>query len=277
MPSPDVWTAPGHDLFAGRTDTVDGWYRFTEGPTRDPKGGVYFSDLVKKKIFHWRPGQGVRTVREGEATNGLAGGPDGALYGREPYDRRVVRIGADGSSTPIAERFDGKRFNSCHDLWVDAEGGVYFTDPMYSKDRAREQDGEHVYYVPPGGAPVRVIDDLVRPNGIVGTTDGKTLYVVDDGVQKTYRYSIEGPGELAGKALFAAAGADGITLDEAGRVYMVHDQVLVLSPAGEKVATLDMPFHPTNVTFGGPQRDLLVVTGKWVVSLVPTNVKGDVR
>ena len=276
VPDPDVWAKPGVDLFEG-FDTVDGFYRFTEGPAADAKGGLYFSDYVKQAIFYRSAKGEVKTVREGTSTNGLALGPDGTLYACEPLKRRVVRVDSEGALHEVAAEYAGKRFNSCNDLWVDSEGGIYFTDPLYSKDRAREQDGEHVYYVPKGGAPRRVIDDLVRPNGIVGSADGKLLYVVDDGRQQTYRYPVIGPGELGPGVKVFAAGADGLALDAEGRIYVVEETVLVFDPDGDKLAELDMPFLPTNLTFGGPKGNLLFVTGKWVVFVIETKTRGDGR
>jgi len=274
VPGPDVWTAEGVDLWTGAHRTVDGWYRFTEGPTRDPKGGVYFSDLVSKKIYRWDPSGAVKTLREGEATNGLYVSSDGTLYGCEPYARRVVRIDAKGASHSVAERYQGHRFNSCNDLWVDPKGGIYFTDPLYSKDRAKDQDGEHVYYVPASGQVRQVTKDLVRPNGIIGTPDGSHVFVVDDGVGKTYRYRVEASGDLAEKTLFTAHGADGLALDAQGRLYMVGETVMVFNEAGSKVADFDFPFRPTNVAFGGKDRRLLFVTGKWVVHILTMKVRG---
>ncbi len=274
MPEPDIWTADGVDLFTGQVRTVSGWYRFTEGPARDLEGGVYFSDLVGKQIYHWRTDGQVELVRAGEPTNGLATGPDGTLYGCEPYQRQVVRIDKAGSSHVLCDAFDEKPFNSCNDLWVDAAGGVYFTDPLYSKDRERHQGGDYVFYLPKGGPPKRVAADLVRPNGIVGTPDGKHLYVVDDGATKTWRYDIGAQGELTNKTLFVEAGADGMALDAQGRVYLVAETVLVFSPKGDKVAELDMPLRPTNLTFGGADNKLLFVTGKWVVYIIEMKVAG---
>lgn len=274
LPAPDLWTAPGVDLFAGGTDTVDGWYRFAEGPSPDPKGGVFFSDLVGESIYHWDPDGDVSRLRQGEATNGLSVAPDGTLYGCEPFARQVVRIDPQGHSHPIAKAFDGQPLNSCNDLWADPVGGVYFTDPLYSKDRKKFQDGEHVYYVPKQGAPIRVINDLVRPNGIVGTPDGLQLYVVDDGEGKTWRYDIETPGLLSHKQLVVEAGADGVALDAEGRVYLVTDVVLIFDAHGKKVGEIKPPFRPTNVSFGGKDGKKLFITGKWVVHIIEMKVAG---
>jgi len=278
LPEPDVELEPGVDLLTGEVETVSGWYRFTEGPAADLSGGVYFSDYVQQRIYHRAADGEVTVLREGTPSNGLSVGPDGTLFACEPTERRVVRLDAEGQAHEVTGRYAGKRYNSCNDLWVDPAGGVYFTDPMYSKDRAREVDGEHVYYVPPGGEPVRVIDDLVRPNGVVGTADGELLFVVDDGAHATYRYEIEAPGQLGARTKLADRGHDGITVDEAGRIYVVdEDEVLVLSPTGARLGALEMPFRPTNVTFAGEGRGDLIVTGKWVVHVISTKTRAGDR
>ncbi len=270
MPAPDVTGALAAHV-TGPASTVDGWYRFSEGPTRAPNGDVFFSNLPSRTIHRWHTGGDVETVRDdGEMTNGLAVGPDGVLYVCEPYRRRVIAI--DGDTTRVvADAYDGAILNSPNDVWVSARG-VYFTDPRYSKDREMKQDGEHVYFVAHGSSEVvRVANDLVRPNGIVGTDDA--LFVADDGVGKTFRYDIAADGTLSNRTLAADAGADGLTLDEDGRLYVVTERVEVFD-GGARVATIETPFRPTNVTFGGEDRRTLFITGKWVVHRVPLDVAG---
>lgn len=270
VPSPEI-TGALASMVTGPASTVDGWYRFSEGPARAANGDVFFSNLPSRTIHRWHTDDRVETVRDdGEMTNGLAVGPDGVLYACEPYRRRVVAI--DGDQTRVvADAYGGAALNSPNDVWVGAKG-VYFTDPRYSKDREMKQDGEHVYFVAHGSSDVvRVTTDLVRPNGIVG--DGSALFVVDDGAGKTYRYEVADDGTLSDRTLAADAGADGLTLDEDGRLYVVTDRVEVFAE-GERVATIETPFRPTNVTFGGADRRTLFVTGKWVVTRIPLSVRG---
>ncbi|MEQ8566831.1 MAG: SMP-30/gluconolactonase/LRE family protein [Deltaproteobacteria bacterium] len=270
VPSPEV-TGALESLVRGSPSTVDGWYRFSEGPTRARAGDVYFSNLPSRTIHRWHVDGHVETVRDdGEMTNGLAVGPDDVLYVCEPYLRRVVALEG-GETRVVADRYDGKILNSPNDVWVHPRG-VYFTDPRYSKDREMQQDGEHVYFVAHGSSDVvRVTDDLVRPNGVVGTADA--LFVADDGVGKTYRYDIAADGTLSNRALAANAGADGLTLDADGRLYVVAEVVEVFED-GERVGTIDTPFRPTNVTFGGADGRTLFITGKWVVNTIEMSVRG---
>ena len=115
---------------------------------------------------------------------------------------RLVSIDIDGKLTVLADKYDNKAFNSLNDLWIDPKGGIYFTDPRYGRSAKTEQDGEHVYYLSADGKKlIRVIDDMVKPNGLIGTANGKVLYVADPGADKTYVYSIKKDGTLSDKKL----------------------------------------------------------------------------
>ncbi len=114
-----------------------------------------------------------------------------------------------------------------------------------------EQDGFHVYYLSPDRKPLRrVIGDLVKPNGVVGTADGKRLYVTDAGDGKTYVYRIQDDGSLADRKLIAPVGADGMTMDEQGNLYLARNAVHVYRPDGKKLAEIAVPEAPSNVCFG---------------------------
>ena len=142
----------------------------------------------------------------------------------------------------LADKYDGKKFNSPNDLWIDPKGGVYFTDPRYGNREGMEQDGEHVYYLTPDRKTViRVINDMVRPNGLIGTPNGKTLYVADDGAGKTYVYKINKDGTLTDKQLFAPEGSDGMTIDNKGNVYLTTKVVAVYNTKGEKIEEIPGP------------------------------------
>jgi gluconolactonase len=175
----------------------------------------------------------------------------------------------------LADRFGGRQFNSPNDLWIDPRGGVYFTDPRYGPQDGLEQDGFHVYYLPPDGKPlVRVVDNLVQPNGVVGTADGQRLYIADHGDSKTYVYRIQSDGRLAGRRQFASLGSDGMTLDERGNLYLTDRAVQVYSPEGEKITSLPIPESPANVCFGGRDRRTLYITARTSLYTLRMNVQG---
>ncbi len=175
----------------------------------------------------------------------------------------------------LADKYKGKKFNSPNDLWIDRKGGIYFTDPRYGRREEMPQDGECVYYLSGDRKQViRLIDDMVRPNGIIGTADGKRLYVADHGGKKTYVYKINKDGTLSDKHLFAEQGSDGMTLDSRGNVYLTGTEVTVYSTGGEKIASIEVPERPSNVCFGGKDKKTLFITARTSLYSLRMAVKG---
>jgi sugar lactone lactonase YvrE len=258
--------APGAKV----TELANG-FQFTEGPAMDNKGNVYFSDVRASRTYRWSPDGKVSLFRENTGSaNGLAFDAEGNLLACEGANGRVVAIGPGGNVTVVADTYQGKRFNQPNDLWIDPKGGVYFSDPIYSRGQ-KTQGGEHVYYVTPARKKViRVIDDMVRPNGLVGTPDGKTLYVADHGAGKTYRYKVNADGTLADKTLFVSNGSDGMKLDQAGNLYITADAVLVYNPAGRQIARIEVPQQPANVCFAGSGGTTLFITARSAIYAVET-------
>jgi hypothetical protein len=155
----------------------------------------------------------------------------------------------------VAESVTVNSLNQPNDLWIDPAGGVYFSDPIYGRAE-QKQDGECVYYVTPDRQKItRVIDDMVRPNGLVGTPDSKTLYVTDHAARQTYKYVIEQDGSLSQKSRFAPVGADGMKRDSEGNLYLAEKGILVYSSAGKHLETIDVPAHPLDLILCRPTRD----------------------
>ncbi len=185
----------------------------------------------------------------------------------------VVSYNRAGQKTVIASEFEGKRFNKPNDLWIDPKGGIYFTDPVYGSEFKVVQGGEHVYYILPDRKTViRVADDLQRPNGVVGTPDGKTLYVTDEKARTVWRYEIKDNGTLAGKTRFFSPTIDGMTLDSRGNVYITERLVIVVHPDGEEVQRIELPEMPANVCFAGPERKTLYMTARTSVYRIEMRV-----
>ncbi len=249
-------------------------FKFTEGPAFCPAdGSVYFTDVPQHQIYRWDPASGELSLflENTGAANGLYFADGQTLVMCAGGDRVLrARDIVSGESMVLADSFEGKKLNSPNDLWVAPDGGIYFTDPRYGRQRDDlEQDGEHVYYLSPDRTRlVRVADDLVRPNGIIGTPDGKQLIIADHGDKKAWRYSIQPDGTLADKALFAEQPSDGMAMDAAGRVYLTHDMLDVYSPAGELIESVALPERPTNVTVVGEDPLTLFVTTRKSVHLV---------
>jgi len=230
------------------------------------------------------------------AANGLAFDRDRLLIACEGNGgtggRRVARIETDGRRTVLADRYQGKRLNSPNDLAIDGKGRIYFTDPRYSKRENLELDKEGVYRIDPDGTLTRVADSLTRPNGIVVTADGATLYVADNaspgGVVTLVAFDLDARGEASrGRVLYdfgGGRGIDGMALDASGRIWATAGTkekagIYVFAPdrarlKAELVSFLAMPEDPTNCTFGGLRRDTLYVTTTASLFRIRTGVRG---
>jgi len=216
-------------------------------------------------IFHQNPGR----------ANGLYFDKNGNLLACADLNNELWSINMNGEVTVLVKGYRGKRLNAPNDLWVDPKGGIYFTDPRYGNRDNMEQDGEHVYYLTPDRKKIiRVIDDMVRPNGIIGIPNGKTLYVTDNGGKKTFVYSINKDGTLSNKKFFAPEGSDGMTIDNEGNVYLTTRAVLVYNQKGEKIETIEVPEGPANVCFGGKDKRTLFITAQTSLYCVRMRVKG---
>ncbi len=259
-----------------KAEKLAGGFKFTEGPAADAKGNIFFTDIPNNRIHKWSLDGKLSTFRENSGgANGLYFDKKGNLLACEGGGRRLVSINPKGEVTELAAKYLNKKFNSLNDLWIDPKGGVYFTDPRYGRRDNLDQDGEHVYYQAADcKIVVRVIDDMVRPNGIIGTRKGKRLYVTDHGGKKTFVYTINKDGTLSNKKLFAPEGSDGMTIDNEGNIYLTTNAVAVYNKKGEKIETIKVPEGPANVTFGGKDKKTLFITARTSLYSVRMRVKG---
>jgi len=254
-----------------------GDFKFTEGPAADAQGDVYFTDIPANRILKWSVEDGTLStfLENSGGANGLYFDKDGNLLACQGAERRLVSISPKGEVTMLADKYEGKTFNSPNDLWIDPKGGVYFTDPRYGGREGMEQDGEHVYYLTPDRKRViRVISDMVRPNGLIGTPNGRRLFVADHGAGKTFVYRINKDGTLSDKRPFAPQGSDGVTIDRKGNVYLTGKAVSVYDRKGEKLQEIQVPEGPSNVTFGGTDDKTLFITARTSFYAIPMQVKG---
>lgn len=255
-------------------------FTFTEGPVADRQGRVYFTDQPNNRIWRYNlDGSLTEFKRESGRANGLDIDQQGNIIACADENDELWSITPDGRVTVLLGKVDGKKLNGPNDLWIDKKGGIYFTDPYYQRDYwTRKQpdiQGQNVYYLPKGAArPVMVSDELVKPNGITGSADGTHLFVADIGDNKTYRFKINPDGSLSQKKLFVPKGADGITLDEKGNLYLTKGGVTVYNPSGIKIAYIPVPEETSNVCFGGAHKNTLFITARTSVYFVPMNVKG---
>ncbi len=259
-----------------------GDFRFTEGPAADAVGNVYFTDQPNDRILKWSvEGQLSTFLHPSGRSNGLYFDRDGSLLACADEQNQLWSIAPDGTHQILVERYQGKRLNGPNDLWVHPSGQIFFTDPYYQRPywdhTASEQDGQCVYALTADRKQViRVADGLQQPNGIVGTPDGKTLYVADIRAGKTYAYSIQANGLLGERRLFCEAGSDGMTLDAEGNVYLTgRPSVSIYSDQGVLRQTIEVPEQWTaNVCFGGAERRTLFITASQGLYAIQMQVAG---
>ena len=245
-----------------------GGFQFTEGPACDSAGNVYFSDQPNDRIMKWSIAGMLETFMQPSGrANGMCFDEEDKLWTCSDEKNEIWRIDASGRKEVMVGGYDGRLLNGPNDLWIRPDGGVYFTDPFYERDYwnrgPMEQDGEHVYYLSPDRTRLtRVAEDLKKPNGIIGTPDGKLLYVADIGAGRTFRYLIQADGKLKGKRLVCELGSDGMTIDNLGNIYLTEYAVTVVDPFGHTIARIEMPESGWvgNVCFGGPDRRTLFIT-----------------
>jgi gluconolactonase len=265
------------DLVAvdAKLQTLSTEFDFTEGPAADAEGNVYFTDQPNDRIMKWSLDGTLSTfLQPSGRANGLYFDREGRLLACADEHNQLWAIAPDGSHEVLVADFEGKLLNGPNDLWVRPDGGIYFTDPFYKRQYwsrgPMEQDGQCVYFRSADGQKLlRVAADLQQPNGIIGTPDGKTLYVADIRAGKTYAYQIQPSGELTGRRLFCEMGSDGMTIDERGHIYLTGQGVTIFSSEGEKLQTIPVPQRWTaNVCFGGKDhRTLFITASKGLFSL----------
>jgi gluconolactonase len=256
-------------------------FAFTEGASVDREGNIFFTDQPKNKIWEYTTGEELVLFMDSAGrSNGMYFDKDGRLVTCADEQEQLWSIGPDRSVKVLLGDIGGHRMNGPNDLWIDAKGGIYFTDPYYQRSywsrTHGELDGEKVYYLPKGKRqPVVVEATMKKPNGIVGTPDGHFLYVSDLSAAKTYRYVIGAHGLLRDRQLFCEQGSDGMTLDERGNVYLTGDGVTVYDSNGKKIAHIPVPEQWTaNLCFGGRDRKTLFITASGGVYILRMRVRG---
>lgn len=279
-------------------------FNWSEGPAWF-KGGVVFSDVPENVVYRWEPGATKATVflkpsgmlkpTEGfreQGSNGLGVDADGNLVLCQHGERRVARLNDDGSQAVLADKFQGKRFNSPNDLVFDKSGGIYFTDPPYGLDGLnasplKELPFNGVFRIAKDGAVTAVIKDLTFPNGIGLSPDGKTLYVAVSDPLRTQimAYEVQPDGAVSGGRTFFDAetakkpgrkgGCDGMAVDAKGNVFATGPGgVLILSPEGKRLGAVLTGQNTGNCCFGGSDGSDLFICADMFLYRVKTKTRG---
>ena len=258
-------------------------YSFTEGPAVDARGDVYFTDQPNNKIFRWDCESGEITLFTDQSgrSNGMYFDAQGNLIACADMDNQLWAFDLNGHSKILITGYRGKLLNGPNDVWIAKDGGYYLTDPYFKRDywtRApeRQQPVEGLYYLAPGGKQLVMLDStLNQPNGLVGTPDGKHLYVAEAKANRILKYDIQPDGSLSNRQVFANMGSDGMTIDDKGNIYLTGDGVTVFDKNGQQIAHFPIPEKWTaNVCFGGKERDVLFITASKSVYTLKMLVHG---
>jgi gluconolactonase len=256
-------------------------FAFTEGASVDKKGNVFFTDQPNNKIWEFDVDGKLSVFLDNAGrSNGMYFDHKGNLITCADEHEQLWSISPKKKIKVLLTYYNGHLMNGPNDIWVDNKGGIYMTDPYYQRPwwtrEKSDLDGQKVYYMPKGSHQPIVVDaDYKQPNGIVGTPDGKYLYVSDIAAGKTYKYIINDDGTLSNRTLIIQQGSDGMTLDEKGNIYVTGKGVTIYDPSGKKIGhiAINEPWT-ANLCFGGKDKDVLFITASTAIYTVKMNVKG---
>lgn len=273
-----------------KVEKLAGGMKFTEGPVWLPsEQKLVFSDIPNSKLMQWSEADGLSVYRDSEQANGNILDLQGRIISCQHKARNVIRIEADGSTTLLADRFDGKRFNSPNDVAIRSDGTLWFTDPPWGLTGSHEIPGHWVYKLEPKTGKVEVVHKyLAMPNGIVFSPDESRIYIADTGGHKRHPdpdfhklpasiqcYEIDNEGNLGKKLFQIASGSDGMAVDAQGNLYATHGgKVHIYDADGNERQQIDVPEGPANVCFGGDDHKTLFITARTSLYSVRMRVAG---
>jgi gluconolactonase len=248
-------------------------FAFTEGPVGTADGGLYFSDSssTANRTHRLAPNGDITVYREQtNAANGLAVNKAGELFAVEGDGKRVSKF-ANGKVSVVTEGSPDKPLLAPNDIFLDSKGGVYFTDP--GPRPAVVGRTVYIYYLPPGAQKPVVLDDtFLRPNGIILSTNGKTLFVDDAVNDSVLAWDVQSDGTVKNKHTFAHlhdippgqnSGGDGLAIDRDDRLYVAAlTGIQVFDNSGKYLGNIPVPRQPSNLAFSGPDRRTLYITAR---------------
>jgi gluconolactonase len=266
-----------------KLEKVAGGFGFTEGPMWDPAGFLYVSDETINKIYKLFPdGRKEEVISLGD--------PDGNTFDRDhrlidcaSVLRAIIEVTTDGKYKVLADRYQGKRFNSPNDVIIGPDGAIYFTDPTLDLVAGEKQEipFQGVYRLDKNGEVRLLTKELTQPNGLAFSPDGKRFYV-DDSEQRNIRVYDFVEGSLRNGRIFAEEPGskgdgvpDGMKFDRAGNLFVTGPKgIWVWDPQGNHLGTIVMPEQPANLTWGDKDYTTLYITATTSVYRLPMKAEG---
>lgn len=281
-PDYDTYATAIPDVIAegAKIQFLDEGYQGTEGPIALPDGSVVFTETRRNRLMRVdQDGNGSRWLFNTNGANGLAFDSEGRLIAVQtvPGETAVSVIYPAGQEEVLSDNYQGQPYGRPNDLVVDEKGGVYFTDPGPNAEPGAPPPPlpAAVYYIPAGGEAIQVATGITRPNGIQLSPDERTLYVNDSRGEYMIAFDVQPDGTLQNRRNFARyvgvqgeggemrSGADGLAVDNEGRVYTTSNAGLdVFNPQGEHLGTIPVSRRPQNLAFSGQDKRMLYIVGR---------------
>jgi gluconolactonase len=277
---------PGIVAADTRVEVIREGFEGTEGPVVLPDGSILFTENRADRIVKIAPdGTPSTFLEKTKSANSLAINSKGEIVAVQTAPSAIAIVSP--TVKTLATTFNGKPFNRPNDLAVAKTGDIYFSDPGAAPTPTAPQAKTGFYWLNPKGKVTLVADDIRRPNGVALSADEKTVYVANTGGEYLIAYAVNPNGSLANRRDFAklagfkntpngpSSGADGIVVDEAGRVYVATSiGIEIFSPEGSALGTIALPKQPQNLAFGGKERKQLYAVGRGSVYRIATQTRG---
>jgi gluconolactonase len=277
--SPKFWELFAQDATLGKVAAGLG---FTEGPVWDPKGFLYVSDEDNNKLLRVYPDGRIQTMLEIGDPDGSTLDAQGHLITTASVLRAIIQVDPDGKYKVLAGTYEGKKFNSPNDVILGPDGALYFTDPTLDlvKGEKQETPFQGVYRLGKDGAVKLLTKDLVQPNGLAFSPDGKRLYIDDTKQQEIRVYDAGRNGDLTNGRVFGKEPGpngvpDGMRVDVKGNVYVTGPGgIWVWDPGGNHLGTIMMPESTANLNWGDADYQTLYITASTSVYRLRTKARG---
>lgn len=304
-PDPDVVSiTPAFDEYRVGNSAIQRLWTgglWLEGPAWSGVGRyLLWSDIPNNIQLRWLEDDGHVSVFRNPSgnSNGNTFDWEGRQISCQHGERRVVRYELDGTMTVLAAEYEGRPFNSPNDAVVHPDGGIWFTDPPYGTMFVGGYEGNPgelyhpnaVYRIDPTGTVERVTDELEAPNGLAFSPDYDRLYVVDTGANERNIkvFDVVNETELGSVEEFTdmtfdgtKVGPDAVRADIDGNIWATggwvgygFDGVHVFTPEGERIGHIRLPETTSNLVFGGPKRNRLMMTASQSIYAVYVNTRG---